>query len=211
MGGKYDIPLEWYGAFCAVAKAVNVTAAAVALHVSQPAVSMALRQLEERLGHTLFMRAPRGMRLTPEGEALYACVEKAMGFIDAGERRLEEMARLERGRLSIAASDTLCSRYLLPVLEEYNRRYPGITISVMNKTSPETLDIIRGGGVDIGFVSLPAETDGSVEVMECLAIHDCLVCGEEPGDGPGQRNQYSDKDEAGDKADAPGFAQIRLG
>lgn len=177
MSGRFDISLDWYAVFCAVAKAGNVTAAAEALHVSQPAVSMAIRQLEGKLGHALFLRAPRGMSLTAEGAALYLYLERALSLVDAGERKLEEMARLESGRISIAASDTLCGRYLLPHLEEYNRRYPNIAIEVMNKTSPETLDIVRSGKADIGFVNLPVETDAGIEVTQCLSVHDCLICG----------------------------------
>lgn len=177
MSGRFDISLDWYAVFCAVAKAGNVTAAAEALHVSQPAVSMAIRQLEGKLGQALFLRAPRGMALTAEGAALYSYLERALSLVEAGERKLEEMARLESGRISIAASDTLCGRYLLPHLEEYNLRYPNIAIEVMNKTSPETMDIVRSGKADLGFVNLPVEADSGIEVTECLRVHDCLICG----------------------------------
>lgn len=177
MSGRFDIPLEWYGVFCEVAKAGNMTAAAEALHISQPAVSMAVRQLEEKLGHPLFKRGARGVSMTAEGEMLRSYLEKAMGLIAAAERKYEDMARLEAGRIAIGASDTLCSRYLLPYLERYNALYPNVAVKVTNRTSAETLAILQSGGVDFGFVNLPVETDPGVEVTECLRIHDCLVCG----------------------------------
>lgn len=177
MKNKYDISLDWYRIFCSVVKTGSITQAAEALCVTQPAVSMAIRQLEDRLGHPLFTRTPRGVTPTPEGAVLHSYLEKAMGLIDAAETKFAEMARLEAGEVTVGASDTLCSRYLLPYLEEYNRRYPGIHVKVTNRTSPETLALLKGGGIDFGFVNLPAETDGTVEVRKCLEIHDCLVGG----------------------------------
>lgn len=177
MGRRFDIPLEWYGVFCAVAKAGSITEAAESLYVSQPAVSMAIKQLEERLGHPLFIRTARGVRLTPEGEMLYSHMEKALGLIDAAERKYEDMTRLDAGRIAIGASDTLCSQYLLPYLDSFNKLYPHIAVKVTNRTSAETLEILKSGEVDFGFVNLPVKLDENIEVRECLRIRDCLICG----------------------------------
>jgi DNA-binding transcriptional LysR family regulator len=177
MNGMLHVPLEWYGIFCAVAERGNITQAAEALFVSQPAVSMAIRQLEERLGHPLFIRSSKGVTLTPEGQLLYSYLSRALGLIDTAEKKYMEMTRLETGAIAIGAGDTLCSRYLLPYLEEYNRLYPGIGVSVTNRTSQETLELLKSGKVELGFVNLPVELDDTIEVRECMRIQDCLIGG----------------------------------
>lgn len=70
--------LEYYKVFYYAASYGSITKAAVALSVSQPAVSQAIRQLEESLGAKLFIRASRGIRLTAEGEQLFLSVKKVM-------------------------------------------------------------------------------------------------------------------------------------
>ena len=67
--------LEYYKVFYYTAKSGSVTGAAALLSISQPAVSQSLKLLERNLGVTLFQRAPRGIRLTSEGEALFSYVE----------------------------------------------------------------------------------------------------------------------------------------
>jgi DNA-binding transcriptional LysR family regulator len=177
MNNKLGVPLDWYRVFCTAAKAGNLTQASESLFISQPAVSMTIKQLEERLGHPLFVRSARGVNLTAEGQVLYSYAEKALGLIDAGERKYLEMTQLEVGSIAIGAGDTLCGQYLLSYLEKYNRLYPHISLQVTNRTSIETLELLKSGNVDFGFVNLPVKQDSSMETTQCLQIQDCLIGG----------------------------------
>ena len=78
--------LEYYKVFYYAAKYGSLTSAAAELSVSQPAVSQALKQLEGSLGAKLFVRASRGIRLTPEGEVLYEHIKEAYEQIELGEK-----------------------------------------------------------------------------------------------------------------------------
>ena len=92
-----NVNLEYYKIFYYVAKCGGITSAANELFISQPAVSRAVRQLETDLGAALFVRTPRGVKLTPEGEVLYAHVSRGYESIKLGESKFQELLNLEEG------------------------------------------------------------------------------------------------------------------
>jgi DNA-binding transcriptional LysR family regulator len=170
--------LEQYRVFLETARSKSFTRAAERLYITQPAVSQAIRQLEETLDVKLFVRTPRGATLTGEGELLYRYVEGAMGLLEGAEERFAEMRALEQGTLRLGASDTMCRHFLLEYLKDYKERYPGVNIAVTNRTSTEMADLIYSGRVELGFANLPLGGIERFEVSEAAQISDCFVCGE---------------------------------
>jgi DNA-binding transcriptional LysR family regulator len=160
-----------------VAKNGNITKAAEELFVTQPSVSMSIKLLEEKLGCNLFIRLPKGVKLTNEGKVFYSYLTQAIGLIDVAERKYDEMTHLESGEISICASDSIISGLLLPYLERYNELYSKICIKVINRTSMETVELLKAGNIDLGFINLPYALDDYFEVLKCIPIHDCLVYG----------------------------------
>jgi DNA-binding transcriptional LysR family regulator len=69
------------------------------------------------------------------------------------------MLNLERGHINIGASDSICKHFLLRHLEVFHERYPHVEDPCHNRTSPETIQLLKDGAVDIGFVNLPVEDD----------------------------------------------------
>ena len=172
-----NISLDLYKIFCVVVRTGNMSAAAKELYISQPAVSMSIRHLEERLGAPLLIRTTKGVRTTPEGSVLYEYLEQALSLIKTAEEKYLEMLNLEMGEIKIGASDTVISNFLMPYLERYNNTYTNINIKVTNKTTYETLRLLKSGKLDICFVNLPIASDPDLEIVECLKIRDCLVGG----------------------------------
>ena len=116
--------------FHAVAESGSVSAGAAQLHVSQPAVTRQLRQLETALGSTLLDRLPRGVRLTESGTLLHDYAQRIFALEQEAEIAIREIRQLNTGELSIGASSTIGNYLLPPLLAEYRRRYPGVEISV---------------------------------------------------------------------------------
>ncbi len=172
-----DINLELYRVFFHVAREGSISRAARRLFISQPAVSQSIRQLEQKLGGSLFFRTQKGISLTAEGEALLKYIEPAVNFIASGEKKFSEMKNLISGEINIGASDMTCKYYLLPYLEEFHRRYPGVRLHVTNGATPETIRLLKKGSIDFGVVSLPLEEDESLLVTECMEIRDCFIAG----------------------------------
>ncbi len=169
--------LEYYKVFYYAARFGSLTMAAAELSISQPAVSQALKQLESALMVKLFVRSARGIRLTPEGEILYEHVKAGYEQILMGEKKLSSMLRLDCGELRIGASDMTLKYYLLPLLEEYHEKYPGIKVTVTNAPTPETLDLLRLGKIDFGAVSIPFPEGAELSVMPVREIEDVFVAG----------------------------------
>lgn len=104
---KKIINIEWYRIFLHTAKLLNLTKAAQELHITQPSVSYALKQLEAILGVKLFTRQSKGVLLTSEGLALLEFVEQSFSLLDAGENKLLSLKNLATGELRIGASGPL--------------------------------------------------------------------------------------------------------
>jgi DNA-binding transcriptional LysR family regulator len=133
-----------------------------------------MHRLEDALGCTLFARTSRGISLTSEGRMLYSYADKAVSLITAAEDRLNRMRTLQSGGLMIGASDTLCQFFLLPYLEKFHSEYPEIQLQVTNRTTPDTVELLKVGKVDIALVNLPV-VDSALSVRDVLKVHDVFV------------------------------------
>lgn len=169
--------LEYYKVFYYVAKYRSLTAAAEQLAISQPAVSQAVKMLENGVGTKLFIRTSRGVRLTAEGEILARYVSKGYEQIELGEKKLAQMLDLEIGELRIGASDMTLRFYLLPYLEQFHEQYPGIKVTVSNAPTPETLDSLLEGKIDFGVVSTPFDGAPGIEAVRVKEIEDIFIGG----------------------------------
>lgn len=169
--------LEYFKVFYYTAKLGSATAAANELSISQPAVSQSLKALERSLGIPLFQRASKGVRLTNEGQLLYSYVEKGYEQIEQGVEKVKQMLNMELGEVHIGASDMTLRFYLLPFLEEFHERYPGIKVIVANAPTPETLQLLRNGRIDFGVVSTPFREGADIRAESVREIEDVFVAG----------------------------------
>ena len=173
-----SVKLELYRVFKEVAEVGNITAAAQALYISQSAVSQSIKQLETALQARLFARSPRGVSLTWEGQMLYQYVRSAMGLLETGEEKLSQTRELQMGQLTIGASDTVTSQFLLPYLDTFHKRHPAIHIQIVSGRSHKVLGLLRSGKVDIAFASTPAD-DAGLRIYPCFDTHAIFVAGAE--------------------------------
>ena len=173
-----SVKLELYRVFKEVAEAGNITAAAQTLFISQSAVSQSIKQLEAELQTRLFARNSRGVTLTADGRMLYEYVRSAMGLLETGEEKLSQSRDLQMGHLTIGASDTVTSQFLLPYLDRFHRQYPAIHIQIISGRSHKVRGLLQSGKVDIAFASTPQE-GASLETFPCLATHSIFVAGAE--------------------------------
>jgi DNA-binding transcriptional LysR family regulator len=172
-----NIDLEYYKIFYHVVKAGSFTQAGEELCISQPAVSQAIRLLETNLGSRLFMRIPKGVRLTPEGEVLFSYIQRGYEYILMGEAQFRKMLDLENGEIRIGASDMTLQFYLLPYLEEFHQKYPGIKVTVSNAPTPDTLEYLYEGKIDFGVVSEPFEARPEIKSLPVRKLQDIFVAG----------------------------------
>lgn len=145
----------------AIAESGTFTAAAARVHVTQAAISMQIRQLENEVGAKLFVRAPRHVILTEAGEHLLHRARQILREHDAALEEISELVGAERGRLRIGSASAMILTDPLPkILKEIRKRHPRADITVASGTSESLVDQILAGELDLAFVSLPVEARG---------------------------------------------------
>jgi DNA-binding transcriptional LysR family regulator len=148
-------------AFTAIAELGTFTAGAHRVHVTQAAISMQIRQLENELGARLFVRAPRRVMLTEAGEKLLQRARQILRDHDAAVDEIAELAGAERGRLRIGSASAMVTTDVLPkLLKALHREHSGAEVTVSSGTSEALVHQILGGELDLAFVSLPVEARG---------------------------------------------------
>lgn len=178
MVNRMNISYDSYRVFYYVAKYQNVTQAANRLMNSQPNVTRAIKNLEEALGCRLFLRSNRGVRLTPEGEKLYAHIAPAVEHIQAGEEAVAADQSLRSGIVTIAASEIALRCCLLPVLGAYRRNYPGVRIRVSNHSTSQAVAALREGLADFAVVTAADDLPKGLSQRWVRDIQEVPVCGE---------------------------------
>ena len=137
--------------FIAVANHLSFTRAAAALHVSQPALSQQVRQLEESLGTTLFDRSVRTTRLTDAGEVYLRYAKRAAQELQEAKRAIDDLGDLSRGSLRVGVTPTFTSYLVGPLVEAFHGRYPNITLVVREIAQEAMEELLLADEVDVGI------------------------------------------------------------
>ena len=153
--------------FKAVAEAGSFTHAASRIHLTQAAVSVHIRQLEEEIGSPLFLRVNKKLFLTETGRALLSHAENILRAHDQAKAELAAMGGPSRGRLHIGVASTAITVHPLPeILSEIKRKYALLDLSVIGGTSEWIIEQILSSQIDAGLVSLPVEaSDVTTETL----------------------------------------------
>ena len=150
-----------------VAECKSFSKAAGKLFISQPSLSQYIQTLEEQLGVRLFDRTTNPLNLTPAGE-LY--VETARQILQLGEqltRQLSDMANLIEGKITIGASPYRC-KYIVPnVLQIFQKKYPNVSVMLIEKGRAEVQDLLMKGSIDICLTNPPLK-EGAFEYQPLI-------------------------------------------
>ena len=145
-------------AFLTLAEARNFTRAAAASHLSQPAFSALIRQLEQVLAVQLFDRSTRHVALTAEGEEFQVAARRVLAEFDNALSGVHQRAARERGRVSVALLPSLAADWLPGVLAGFRAQYPGIELQVADVLSEPCIERVRSGQADFALAATRAET-----------------------------------------------------
>jgi len=134
-----------------VADLRNFTRAAEALHVSQPALSQQIRQLESELGGPLFDRSGRTVSLTDFGRAYIEHAKQALAHLDAGRRALHDLRDLTRGLVRLAYTPTFSEYLIDPALRRFRAAHPAVVIELSEKPLEEIEGALARDELDLGI------------------------------------------------------------
>jgi DNA-binding transcriptional LysR family regulator len=156
-----------------VASCESYSRAAERLGISQPAVSMQIRKLEESVGLPLVTARGRSLALTEAGQALAAYADRILRLSDEAEQAMAEYRGLRRGRLRVAASSTPGAYLLPPALAAFRRDHPDVAVTLEVGNTRMALGLVEAGLADLAVVGEAAPDE--VEVRLQPLCDDCLV------------------------------------
>lgn len=153
--------------FLAVAEGLSFTHAAAQLHLSQPALTAHIQQLESDLGVQLFVRNRRSVELTPAGASLHKDAAAILQQLQNATLRAQRVARGEAGQLRIGFVASAATSLVPAIVLAFRRRYPEVVLDLLNVRSTEQIAQLKAGELDAGFLRLPVVDAG----LEIAPIH----------------------------------------
>ena len=146
-------------AFVTVAKYLSFAQASEYLHVSQPALSLTIKALEDNLGGALLARTTRSVSLTPEGEVLLPLARRLLAEWDDTEELLRQRFTLQLGRVAIAAMPAFAGNLLPASLKVFRQRYPRVNVTVHDVINEQVQELVRHRRVELGIGFEPDNGD----------------------------------------------------
>ncbi|PXY27752.1 LysR family transcriptional regulator [Prauserella muralis] len=161
--------------FLAVVDHGGFTAAATALHISQPALSHAIKVLEHDLGTALFHRLPRGTRLTSAGETFTDSARRIMRELETARARVGEVAGLVAGRLDVVSLPGLLLDPLAEVVGRFRATYPAVRLRIVQAETPDDVrDAVLSGAAELALADERRPTDRDL-VADTLADQELVA------------------------------------
>ena len=166
--------------FLAVTREGNISAAAQSLHLSQPSLSRQLRDLEEELGATLFLRGKRRIELTEEGLILRKRASEMMQLVELTESEISEVKNDIAGSLSIGAGESRSMRRITAVFRELRDQYPNIRLNIVSGDTEDLKDRLDRGLLDFALIFTDFDkgsyhhlTSSDKEIFGVIMRRDC--------------------------------------
>ena len=150
-----NVDLKHLRAFVAVADHQSFVAAAKTLHISQPALTHCIQQLEGQMGGRLFDRTTRRVRLSPIGDKFLPYVKRLLAHFDSVVTDMSTQLARGSGRVVVSCLASVASRLMPVVMSECKREYPNITIAIRDAAMRGVLDSVISGDADFAIGSLP--------------------------------------------------------
>jgi LysR family hydrogen peroxide-inducible transcriptional activator len=145
--------------FVAVAQASSFSRAAEACHVSQPSLSQQITKLEKRVGQRLLDRLGRRVQLTDAGRQLLDPAMAILAMVEDAKKRLQDDAHLAGCQLTIGAIPTIAPYVLPGVLRRFERRFPGVEVTIHEDVTRSLIGMLVAGELDLAVMALPIEDD----------------------------------------------------
>ena len=186
-----DINLNLYKVFYVCAKCNSFKEASEKLYVTQPAISMQIKSLEDSLGTKLFYRSNTGLSLTNEGKQLYNYIEKSYNYLTAGEKIIKQNSNMDFGTIVIGAPAHIASFYLLEYIETYRTKHPNVFFRIINGTTTELLKGLEDHSIDFVIDSSPINiTNQEMTILPLMQFETCFITTEQNTEKDIKKQKY---------------------
>lgn len=170
-----NITYDYYRIFYYVAKYQSISLAAQFLNSNQPNISKYMHRLEEQLSCNLLKRSHRGIKLTAEGEKLFAHINLAFEQIKEAEMELEDLNSFASGICRVNTTEIALHGILLKTLQTFKSKYPNIHLSIVNQSTNEVITSLKEGLCDLALVSGPLTNTKDLISTKVISYQEILV------------------------------------
>ena len=160
-----NVTVRQLRAFVLVVQKGSFTAAAQAMHLTQSALSLLVRELESALGARLIDRTTRRVSATAVGQEFYANAQRILGELDHAVGNVDKLVKKQRGRVVVAAPLVLSSTILPPIVASFRDRHPGVDLLLMDSLTDQVLPNVRSGAADLGIGTFRRTEDDLTSVL----------------------------------------------
>ena len=181
---RINLDLRQLRALVAIAEEGSFSAAAARIFLSQPALSLLVKQMEENLELKLFHRTTRKVELTPAGRELLVTARRVIGEMEEAIGQLRDYADCRRGRVVVAALPSLASTLLAEAIAGFRKTLPGVRVVVRDGVADAVVAALRAGEVDLAL-GLPMQAEDEFTMTHLLM--DDLVAIARPEQFPARR------------------------
>tara|TARA_B110000483_G_C18206834_1_gene548219 strand:- start:9752 stop:10645 length:894 start_codon:yes stop_codon:yes gene_type:complete len=161
-----NVTIKQLRAFATVARTLSFAESSVILCISQPALSICIKNLEDILGGKLLSRTTRSAVLTPEGKRFHPVVLSLLSDLDSSLEDVQNLFLLQKGKLEIAVMPTFANSLLPEILREFHQRHSNINIKVQDVVAESVVDLVRKGRVELGISFDP----GPISELEFMPL-----------------------------------------
>jgi DNA-binding transcriptional LysR family regulator len=150
--------------FLSVAETLHFGKSSQLLHLSQPALSLQIKALEDELGVKLLDRDRQGTKITPAGVVFKAAASKIMEELEVACRQTQWTAAGKLGLIRLGFISTAGQEIVPTLIRAFRKRYPQVEFSLRNILTSEQPDLIKNGMLDVGFLRLPIDIPESIDI-----------------------------------------------
>lgn len=173
---KNNIDFNSYKTFYVVAKCKSFSKASEELNISQPAVSIAIKKMEDNLDVTLFKRDKKGIELTETGKQLLFYVESIINTLNTAEKRLKEDKTLTNGEVRIGVPTHIGVFLVSEIIEKFKNIYPGVKFYIESRSTKDMLDMLIKREIDMIIDNSPLGQDISgMKIVPLMSFDNCFV------------------------------------
>jgi len=172
---RMNIKLRQLQAFVSVYRLGSLTRAAGQLHITQPAASVAIRQLEESIGMRLFDRTTRSLRPTAAAHEAITRAERILRELTELERGFDDVARRRHGRLELGASPAVASSLVPAALVEFRERFPAVAVKLHDLAPEDLIGAVANETVELS-IGTPPGPSAEVGLAPLIADRVCVIC-----------------------------------
>ncbi|HOO07666.1 MAG TPA: LysR family transcriptional regulator [Ruminococcus sp.] len=141
--------------FLAIAREENMTRAAQRLHISQPSLSKEIKKLEDELGHELFIRTNKNMRLNDEGMLLRKRAEDILEMVDKTAEEFSQLDNIVGGEVRIGCAESYLIKYLARSIKAFKEQYPGFIFHIFSGDTEPVAERLDRGILDLAVIVEP--------------------------------------------------------